>query len=58
MSKKGNGKNVIWILADQLRADALSVNGDPNVSTPNIDNLALQGINFNRAVSGTPLCSP
>ncbi|MBT9776728.1 sulfatase-like hydrolase/transferase [Clostridium sp. MCC353] len=58
MSREGNGKNVIWILADQLRADALSVNGDPNVSTPNIDNLALQGINFNRAVSGTPLCSP
>lgn len=58
MDCKGNGKNVIWIMADQLRADALSVNGDPNVNTPNIDNLAVQGINCTRAVSGTPLCSP
>lgn len=51
-------KNVIWIVADQLRADALGVNGDPNVRTPNIDSLALGGVNFTQAVSGAPLCAP
>ena len=42
--------NVIWIVTDQLRAVALSCNGDPNVNTPNIDMLA--------AVGGFPLCCP
>ena len=51
-------QNVIWILADQLRAQALSCNLDPNSRTPNIDNLAIQGMNFNRAVSSYPLCCP
>lgn len=50
--------NVIWIFGDQHRAQALSCNGDPNVSTPNIDILATHGVNFNRAVCGTPLCCP
>ncbi|MFD0958030.1 sulfatase family protein [Paenibacillus chungangensis] len=50
--------NVIWIFGDQHRAQALSCNGDPNVRTPNIDNLALTGVNFVNAVSGFPLCCP
>lgn len=50
--------NVIWIVADQLRAQALGCNGDENVHTPNIDRLAGLGVNFNRAVSGYPLCCP
>ena len=29
--------NVIWVLADQLRAQALSCNGETNICTPNID---------------------
>lgn len=31
--------NMIWIFADQLRAQALGCNGDPNVFTPNLDML-------------------
>ena len=31
--------NVIWVLADQLRAQALSCNGETNICTPNIDQL-------------------
>lgn len=50
--------NAIWILCDQLRAQALSINGDPNVRTPNIDLLARTGVNFTRAVGGSPLCCP
>jgi len=50
--------NCIWIMCDQLRSQALSCNGDPNVRTPNLDLLAKQGINFKNAVGGYPLCCP
>jgi arylsulfatase A-like enzyme len=53
-----NKKNIIWIFGDQHRAQALGCNGDPNVSTPNIDLLAGQGINCQQAVAGSPLCCP
>jgi len=51
-------KNVIWLFGDQHRAQALSCNGDPNVNTPEIDRLAVEGQNFSNAVSGMPLCCP
>ena len=50
--------NIIWIFGDQHRAQALGCNGDPNVLTPNIDNLAAMGVNCTRAVGGFPLCCP
>ena len=50
--------NVIWVFGDQHRAHALSYRGDPNVFTPNIDNLAREGMRFDCAVSGAPWCSP
>lgn len=50
--------NVIWIFGDQHRAHALSYRGDPNVFTPNIDNLAREGMRFDCAVAGAPWCSP
>ena len=50
--------NLIWIMADQLRADMLACNGDPNVCTPNIDALAATGINFYNSISTYPLCCP
>ncbi len=50
--------NVIWIFGDQHRAQACSYRGDPNVYTPNIDNLARDGMRFDAAVAGAPWCSP
>ncbi len=50
--------NVIWLLADQHRAQAVAINGDPNVRTPNLDRLSVGGVNFTHAVSGMPLCCP
>lgn len=50
--------NVIWVFGDQHRGQALGCSGDPNVHTPNIDNLAASGVHFTRAVAGTPLCCP
>lgn len=50
--------NVVWIFADQLRAQALGCNRDPNVHTPNIDMLSQNGIQVTGGVSGFPLCCP
>ena len=61
--------NIIFIFPDQFRLYSLGlwsegdnskhIQGRPDpVSTPNIDNLAKQGIVFSRAVSNYPLCSP
>ena len=50
--------NVIWFLTDQLRAQALGFMGDENVRTPNIDNLARDGVVFSQAVAGAPWCCP
>jgi arylsulfatase A-like enzyme len=50
--------NVVFVLADQWRAEATGYAGDPNVKTPNLDRLAGQSVNFVNAVSGCPVCSP
>lgn len=50
--------NVIWIIADQHRYQAMGCSGDPNVRTPNLDRLAAEGLSFNHAISGSPLCTP
>jgi arylsulfatase A-like enzyme len=50
--------NVIWVLVDQMRYQAMSHTGDPNVSTPHLDRFAIEGASFPYAISGTPLCSP
>lgn len=50
--------NIIWFIADQMRGQAMGVTGDPNVFTPNLDNMAIAGTCFPNAVSGYPLCCP
>lgn len=50
--------NMIVILCDQMRRDAMSCAGDPNVSTPNIDRLAAEGVRFSGACSTYPVCVP
>ena len=50
--------NVLVILTDDQRADALSVAGHPHLKTPNIDRLANEGVHFRNAFCTTSLCSP
>ncbi|MDO6518693.1 sulfatase family protein [Zobellia uliginosa] len=50
--------NVLILLTDQWRAQATGYAGDPNAITPNLDLLASESLNFENAVSGTPVCTP
>ena len=50
--------NVLLIMADQLRADALGAYGNPVIKTPNLDRLAETGVRFNNCYSQCPVCSP
>lgn len=50
--------NVIIILCDQLRNDALGCYGNKFVNTPNIDRLAKNGFLFEHGISNTPVCTP
>ena len=50
--------NVLIIISDQLRRNALSIYGDPNIQTPNIDKLSENGVCFTNACSTYPLCIP
>ena len=59
MSQKSEYKpNIVLIMPDQLRADFLGYYGAQFVQTPNIDKLAQQGLQFNRALSPSPICIP
>jgi arylsulfatase A-like enzyme len=50
--------NVIVILTDDQRSDALGVAGHPHLKTPWMDRLAHEGVHFRNAFCTTSLCSP
>jgi arylsulfatase A-like enzyme len=56
-SKSGQ-PHIIFLMADQFRADALGCAGNPAVKTPNIDALYRDGVLFNNAYSSVPSCTP
>ncbi|UCH34672.1 MAG: sulfatase-like hydrolase/transferase [Armatimonadota bacterium] len=50
--------NIILLMSDQHRGDALSCEGHPVVRTPALDAVAAQGCRFTRAYTTSPLCMP
>ncbi|MEX0986095.1 MAG: sulfatase-like hydrolase/transferase, partial [Bacteroidales bacterium] len=50
--------NIILIFADDLGYGDLSCNGATRISTPAIDQLAADGINFTNAYASSSICSP
>lgn len=50
--------NVVFILTDDQRSDALSCMGHPHLKTPHIDRLAKEGMLFKNHFCTTSLCSP
>lgn len=50
--------NLVFIMADQYRGDALGCLGKEPVKTPCLDHLASEGVLFTNAVSSYPVSSP
>lgn len=50
--------NIIYILADDLGYGELGSYGQQIIETPNLDNLAQQGMTFSNHYSGAPVCAP
>ena len=50
--------NVLFVMADEWRAQATGYHGDPNVQTPVLDRLAGESVSFENATSGCPVCCP
>jgi N-acetylglucosamine-6-sulfatase len=51
-------RNVVFILSDDHRYDAMSFMGHPVVRTPSIDRIAQRGVHLRNAFVTTALCSP
>lgn len=50
--------NLVFVFADQWRAQDVGYAGNKQVRTPNIDMLANEGVVFTNAISNCPVCSP
>ncbi len=58
VAQEGNKKNLLFIITDQQRYDALSYEGNTLIKTPNLDRLAKQGAYFQNAYSPCAVCGP
>lgn len=49
--------NIVWIMAEDISTE-LACYGHPAVKTPNLDNMARQGIRYTNAFCTAPSCTP
>lgn len=50
--------NIVFVFADQLRAQTTGFGGSARVRTPHMDRMAEQGVVFDTAVANIPVCTP
>jgi len=50
--------NIVFILVDDMGWMDIGANGSTFYETPNIDNLASEGVRFTQAYATSPVCSP
>ncbi|MCG3174903.1 MAG: hypothetical protein GMKNLPBB_03204 [Myxococcota bacterium] len=48
-------RNVVWIIVDTLRADRMSTYGAKRKTSPKLDELAAEGVVFDRAFANAPM---
>jgi len=49
--------NFIIVFVDDMGYGDLGVNGNPNIKTPNLDRMAMEGIRFSNYYSASPACT-
>ncbi len=50
--------NLVVVLSDQHSSDMLGCYGNRDISTPNLDRFAAQGVRFHHCISNSPVCTP
>lgn len=50
--------NILLIICDQMRGDCMGIAGHPDLKTPFLDSLAVEGTRFTNAYSACPSCIP
>lgn len=50
--------NILFLLTDQWRGQAMGYAGDPNIETPYLDKLAASGLRLTKCCSNSPICTP
>lgn len=58
LSAQSKKPNIVLVIVDQLRAQSVGFNGNKDVFTPNLDELATVSVNIKNAVSCMPVCAP
>lgn len=55
--RKVNPPNIVFLLADDMRYDVMGCAGNTIIQTPNLDNLAQNGVMFGNAFVTTSICA-
>ncbi len=58
LAEMGKRPNIVFVFADQMRAQATGYAGNSDVQTPTLDSLATQSLIFTTAVAGCPVSTP
>lgn len=56
--KKATTPNILLMMVDQMRWDAMGCAGNPHIQTPGLDRLAREGVRFAQSYSPVPVCIP
>jgi len=54
----GRKFNILFLMVDEMRWDAMSWMKHPVAETPNLDRIARQGVGFTSSYTASPVCSP
>ena len=57
-NKSSKRPNIILVMADDLGWGDVGFNGNKTIKTPNMDQMAAQGVVFDRFYTASPVCSP
>ena len=54
--KVAQAPNILFMMVDQMRADAMGCAGNPHIQTPALDRMAAEGTLFSQCVTNVPVC--
>ena len=57
MPEQTRSPHIVWLMADQLRWDALGFTGNDIVRSPHLDRLAKSGVVFENMFVQSPVCT-